>query len=131
RLGGIETQNQLGSVERVPVIRLDSLEELSPARRIVFKMDIEGAEVRALTGLKDALAHKDTVVGIVELSQKNLRAAGTSAEELWGLLREIGRVALFDRFYSLIDCSSFSWRDVVNLSESSRITSLHGADVVL
>lgn len=57
----------------------------------VVKMDVEGGEVRALTGMKQVLARNDRDIKLfVECNPSSLRIAGTSHHALIASLRELG-----------------------------------------
>jgi FkbM family methyltransferase len=65
-------------------------DELGLARVDFVKMDIEGAELRALTGMRRIL-ERDRPILLVEVNREALGRAGTSPEVLWSLLcRDLG-----------------------------------------
>jgi FkbM family methyltransferase len=62
----------------------------------VVKMDVEGAEVRALRGMNELL-DDETVTLFIECNRESLKRNGTSAEELHQLLVDLGfRAAMID-----------------------------------
>jgi len=84
----------------VPITRLDDL--VSPGRlpgRVFMKLDIEGNEVRCLTGAREFLAQSRPVI-LLEVNSIALEAAGHSVAELIALLRDAG----YDRYLGGPDC---------------------------
>lgn len=118
-------------VERVPVIRVGDISECRGAKRLVFKIDVEGTETGVLSGMRDLLDQADVFLGLVELSEKNLVDAGGSACELWNVARKVGRLALFDEEDQLVDCSDMSWADVVETAAARRLRFDYAADLVV
>lgn len=87
----------------VAVVRLDddaemqtALAELPPIRAV--KMDIQGAEVRALRGMGKTLA-KDRPIIVCEMEEDSLREFGSSLEELRATFADLGyeQVGAVDR----------------------------------
>ena len=54
------------------------------------KMDIQGAEVAALRGFRQTLARTAPRWLLIELSPEHLRGAGSSPEDFWAILAELG-----------------------------------------
>jgi FkbM family methyltransferase len=78
------------SLER-ELITLDTFWEESGRPSIDFiKMDIEGAEPRALRGAQQLLRHNKKLTLITEFCPANLRAGGTEPEEFLDLLSGFG-----------------------------------------
>ncbi len=78
------------AVEEVQVTTIDEwVRKGSPPRVDVLKMDIEGAELRALRGARDTLSRFRPVI-VVELLDLALRRCGASADEVRGLLAQSG-----------------------------------------
>lgn len=74
---------------RVPVVALDEL--LARERRVDFvKIDVQGAEVAVLRGLRRTLARSPGVGVLCELSPALLRQAGADPEECFAILRGAG-----------------------------------------
>lgn len=74
----------------VPVVSLDEHARQTGIERLDFiKMDIEGAEVAALRGARQTLARFRPVIA-VEYNRGTLVRAGSSLEELDGVLEELG-----------------------------------------
>lgn len=73
----------------VPARRLDDLLRDVPAIRLI-KMDIEGAEGLALRGAAETLARPEAPDLLIEVVDGYLRALGSSAAEVFGLLRGAG-----------------------------------------
>lgn len=73
---------------RVPSRTLDALRppDLSARFTLLFKMDIEGYEPRALRGFQETLALAERAVGLVEFDEGYLRAAGESPLEYFDWL---------------------------------------------
>jgi FkbM family methyltransferase len=78
------------SLER-ELVTLDTFWEESGRPSIDFiKMDIEGAEPRALKGAQQLLRHNKKLTLITEFCPANLRAGGTEPEEFLDLLSVLG-----------------------------------------
>jgi FkbM family methyltransferase len=65
----------------------------------VVKINIEGAEVKALQGMKELIARNRNLTLIIEVCIRHLRRAGSRLEELFQAVRESG----FSRFRLLRD----------------------------
>jgi FkbM family methyltransferase len=85
----------------VPNLRLDDYVEAAGVSRIAFlKLDVEGWELRALTGARNTLASGKVEAGFVEVSPPALQRAGATSLELLDLLSSLG----FDSYFaSLLD----------------------------
>jgi FkbM family methyltransferase len=68
----------------------DVLAELGHARIALLKMDIEGAEARALAGLRGCLADGRVERVLLELHPRALEALGSSVEEVFAQLSGAG-----------------------------------------
>ena len=80
----------------VPTVTLDSqIEEIG--RVDVIKMDIEGAEYRALLGMRRLLERNPQVQILMEFAPGHIKRAGVSPEEMLDLIHELGFT------YALID----------------------------
>lgn len=74
----------------VQVVRLDDVVEQQKLDRVdLVKIDVEGYEVKAFRGA-EAVIRRFRPTLFVEVSDENLREAGSSANELVGLLAEWG-----------------------------------------
>lgn len=81
---------------QVPTVTLDSqIEEIG--RVDVIKMDIEGAEYRALLGMRRLLERNPQVQILMEFAPGHMKRAGVSPEEMLDLIHELGFT------YALID----------------------------
>jgi hypothetical protein len=79
----------------VEVVTLDSALEHKPFKSIdVIKIDIEGAELRALRGATKTIERFKPLL-LIEIVESALREAGTTSEELGAFLRQRDYV-LFD-----------------------------------
>ena len=84
---------------RVPVVSLDDYRRSRRVGRIdVVKIDVEGDEVHVLRGMCDTLTREPPAWMFIEFCPKQLRGAGSSAEEFWDLLKGRGY-----RSYSIED----------------------------
>ena len=76
---------------RVKMVPIDSqLQALAVTTVDFVKLDIEGAELRALKGMSETLARSGAVSMIVEFNPTALRAYGSDPLELWSYLRQCG-----------------------------------------
>jgi FkbM family methyltransferase len=75
-------------------VPLTTLDEYCAARGIdrldAVKMDIQGAEVAALAGFRKTLARLKPRWMLIEFSPEHLRGAGSTPEEFWEILDELG-----------------------------------------
>lgn len=75
-------------------VPLTTLDDYCAARNIeridAVKMDIQGAEVSALTGFRKTLARLEPRWMLIEFSPEHLRGAGTTPEAFWAILAELG-----------------------------------------
>lgn len=76
-------------IQNVPVISIDSI---NPGRRVLIKLDIEGAELLAIMGMEQTVRKADDVVVIAEVSRTALEAAGESPLTLIEALEHLGLV---------------------------------------
>ena len=131
RLISSEQYSPHGSAVDVDLVRLDELSTPQEKRKILFKIDVEGSEVAALEGLESLLVGADAYCGIVEMRDTNLHDFGTSAFELWNLARRIGNVAVFDRFDQAIDCSQFTYHQLLQEESRNSLLVSHGGDLIM
>ena len=84
------------AVEDVPVETLDALaDRLALGRVDVIKIDVEGAEVKVLSGGRKLLAAHRPIL-LIEANDGALRGQGASTEALLATLRELGyRIDVF------------------------------------
>ena len=75
---------------KLPARTLDSVVPLEEARgkTLLFKMDIEGYESKALKGFVETLASVGRSVGFIEFDAQYIRWAGQSPEEYLGWLQQ-------------------------------------------
>jgi FkbM family methyltransferase len=88
---------------------LDSMVKDDKRELDVIKLDVEGAELMALNGMKDVLRANKELLLVVEFNLNTMRVAGHTCEQLLGFLRVMG----FD-FYSGYDV-----RQIDNLKNDS------------
>ncbi|HET9209405.1 MAG TPA: FkbM family methyltransferase [Thermoanaerobaculia bacterium] len=75
----------------VPLTTLDGYCAARGIERIdAVKMDIQGAEVAALSGFRETLARLKPRWMLIEFSPEHLRGAGSSPEAFWQMLGELG-----------------------------------------
>ena len=77
-----------GGVEVVKAVPLDSL--IPDARPSVVKIDIEGADFRALLGMKNLLERSRCRLVVVETEEDNLSRFGDSVDDVLGFMRDLG-----------------------------------------
>jgi FkbM family methyltransferase len=70
----------------VPMVRLD--EALDGTAPTLIKLDIEGAEVQAVTGMQQLLVSQRPPMLIVEHNEESARAAGGSAGDVFALIEK-------------------------------------------
>jgi FkbM family methyltransferase len=76
-----------GQTITVPTRRLDDVLDEQPA---VIKIDVEGAEVRALSGASRILTGPNRPIVICEVSEFSLKQLGSSKDELFALMTSHG-----------------------------------------
>jgi FkbM family methyltransferase len=74
----------------VDTVTLDSILGDVAGMSLLLKLDVEGAEPRALRGGEAALRTARAVTALVELNPRALAEAGSSGEELISSLRDLG-----------------------------------------
>jgi FkbM family methyltransferase len=80
----------MASIERVEIDATTIDAEIGPAEDVVLKIDVEGAELDALGGLEQTVAHANRVVLMVEVNPSALGEAGRTPAELIARLRDLG-----------------------------------------
>lgn len=74
---------------RIDAVRLDDV--IEPGETVhLIKMDIQGAETKALRGMWRVAQENPNLIMLVEFSPEDLQQAGSSADEFWGLIKELG-----------------------------------------
>jgi FkbM family methyltransferase len=72
-------------------VRIARLDDVLPVRRVQFiKLDVQGFELAALTGMQEVIASSPDVRVLFEFWPAGLRAANTSPESLLNFFRERG-----------------------------------------
>lgn len=118
---GYLTNVESESTIRVPTIALDQYaEDVGLQSLHLIKMDIEGAEVQALRGVKNVLAKFRPIV-VVEYNRAALARAGTSWEELDALLDDAG----YDRFTFRNQFRCFRLSDYQQLSDEEAVFNVY------
>lgn len=97
----------------VPNLRLDDYIAERRIERIAFlKLDIEGWEVHALQGARQALAAGTVEAGFIEVEPGALRRTGADPRELLGLLDSLGFDAYFASLWDSADPHGLTWTRV-------------------
>jgi FkbM family methyltransferase len=79
---------------RVPAVTIDSYCQTHEIARVdIVKIDVEGAEVRTLQGMRRLFAASAPAGMFIEFSPTHLRGAGASSEAFWEVLAEAGYVS--------------------------------------
>jgi FkbM family methyltransferase len=93
-----------GRVERVEAVSLDSYVSISGLKRVdMIKIDVEGAELFVLRGMKEVLRNYRPVV-IMEISDEVIKSSQIGAEELIDIMRNVGyEVKGIDRKGNVVD----------------------------
>jgi FkbM family methyltransferase len=75
--------------QRIDSVRLDDV--IKPGERVhLIKMDIQGSETKALRGMSRVIQENPDLIMFIEFSPEDLRQAGSSADEFWALIKELG-----------------------------------------
>ncbi len=89
----------------VDVVSLDSIVEVR--RGIDFiKIDVQGSECRALRGAAETIWASPDLKGIVEFSPKHLVLAGSSVDEFWETLLDLG-FRVYQRYGDRFDLAKY------------------------
>jgi FkbM family methyltransferase len=79
------------SLTEIKLIALDTFwEELGRPRIDLIKMDIEGAEQKALKGAEQLIRHHKRIILVTEFHPANLRSGGTEPEEFLDFVSSLG-----------------------------------------
>jgi FkbM family methyltransferase len=79
------------SLTEIKLIALDTFwEELGRPRIDLIKMDIEGAEPKALKGAEQLIRHHKRIILVTEFHPANLRSGGTDPEEFLDFVSSLG-----------------------------------------
>jgi FkbM family methyltransferase len=86
------------SGDSVPVSRADDQlrDKLPEHKRILIKIDVEGAEMMVLRGMTDLIG-RSNMVFLIEINDEMLRRNGASAGEVFALMQGAGYTALIPR----------------------------------
>lgn len=101
----------------VPMKPFDSLNWQDLPGKIVLKLDVEGCEYRFLNGARAMIAARKPTL-IMEINPDTLKAAGTPAEEMKQLLRELGytqyaELRSLDQILPIEQLETGTWRNIV------------------
>ena len=105
--GGLSSHPNAPTVATVEVPMVTAAElDLPAGRKLVVKIDVEGHELEALTGLEPVFSTFEDVRLLVELNPKCLREAGSGPDQLIGRLESLGF-----RLFALGE-EDWSWREI-------------------
>lgn len=93
------TQGELSTTEIVRAVTWDSFarDKGLIGEVTLMKIDVEGWEGHVLAGASDVLSREDAPVLLVEFTDENAQAAGTSCQELYRSLEHLGyRMFVYD-----------------------------------
>ena len=94
-------------------LRLDDYIEERQIDRISFlKLDVEGWEIRALNGARQALSSGKVEAGFIEVAPDALRRTGADARGLLDLLESLGFDAYFASLWDYEDPHGLTWTRV-------------------
>ncbi|NWG36456.1 FkbM family methyltransferase [Nitrososphaera sp.] len=74
----------------IEVIRLDDVSELRDVKISLIKIDIQGSEGAAVTGMKQLIARQDRLVLMCEFIPSLIKGSGMEPESFLTMLRELG-----------------------------------------
>jgi FkbM family methyltransferase len=81
----------------LPALPIDSVLDSCRVGNLIFKIDVEGYELRVLRGMEGTLARASCFLGVMEVNADRLAAAGEPASDLMALLNRLGVVARMGR----------------------------------
>lgn len=93
--------------ESVPVTSIDTI-VAGGAKRVVFKIDVEGYEGQVLRGMRQTLANCEAALGFIEFDTRMLKQAGEDLEALWSFLQQHFEIHMFVS-RNLIPLTGCSW----------------------
>lgn len=113
----LRTSTDVGArVIEVQVRRLDQVVSPGSSRYALAKLDVEGAELRALLGAEALLRAGEPSVWLLEVTPGLLRKRGTSPEELRAFLEQRGyRLARYDADRRSLIFDREAWRTSANV----------------
>ncbi len=99
----------------VPVTSIDAIVG-SAAKRVVFKIDVEGYEGHVLRGMQKTLDTCEIAVGFIEFDTRMLSSAGEDLAALWRFLQDRFSVHMFvgKTLVPMMDCD---WKTASELCE--------------
>ena len=93
--------------EEVPMLTIDSaLREVEDGAVRLIKIDVQGYETYVVRGLRETLRRNPEAVLFIEIFPEGLHAAGSSAAELVGELRDLGLDGWEFHDFRLIPCQA-------------------------
>jgi len=82
--------NYSGKKENVKCITLDKFIKEKELKKVdIIKIDVEGAEVKVLNGMKKLLSTQSPKV-LIEINEENLNALGSSKEDIYDFFKKLG-----------------------------------------
>lgn len=87
----VASENSKGKRYRIPGVRIDTFLPLQKVKKLdVIKIDIEGAEIQALQGMKQTIATSNSLTLFIEYNPSRIKLYGSKPDDLLKLLEGLG-----------------------------------------